>query len=387
MTNGATRQAVRRGPSPGDRHRADAAHTVDKTSQPEPDHEVAQLQHVVGNQVVAQLLADGPLDAARQTAPLQRNGNVSQLVKKFEKAAAATGPAKAATKKPFAESMAELQASKAPLTRILTVAFADYTPTLADLKPYIDAAKQDERDAAWGSASLMATAKSKLSNDDYLALLPALRMFKKGTTAEDNKSHTKADDADKYIRDQLAAYVTEAVKAGRQVAGQVAVVDGKDWEAAYDREFGNDGEEASTNAFVDRKGIIWIHKDRGNAGTAIHEGVHKYAPDTLLTDAGFNFNEGITEYFTRKICSGLKNPIARGNYESNYLFAKKFVEVAGEQTVASAYFDGKLADLKKVIADKGLNWTTIVTKVKQDKWAEAVTALSAPAPVVGGPTK
>ena len=335
----------------------------------------AQLQRTVGNKAVGELVARDLAASAGQAVNIQRNGSVADLVKKYQ--GAKTAPP--AAKKTLAERMQDMKGKGSTLKMMLSAAFTEYTPTLADLKPYIDAAPQDQRDAAWGDTKLMGAAHTKLSKDDYLALLPALRMFKPGKTAEDNKSHTAADKADKLIRDKLSAYVGEAVKAGRQVSGQVAVVDGKDWEEAYDREFGNDGEEDTTNAFVDRKGIIWIHKNRGNAGTAIHEGVHKYAKDDFLSTVGFNFNEGVTEYFTRKICSSLPDPISRGNYEENYVFAKSFTDSMGEATVAKAYFDGAVADLKKVVTDKGLNWDTIVAKVKAKDWAAAVTALT-PAP-------
>nr|MCU0514954.1 hypothetical protein [Anaerolineae bacterium] len=179
------------------------------------------------------------------------------------------------------------------------------TVTLDDVKAVIEAAPQDQRDEVWQRKKLMKKAHSVMSRDDYLNMLPVLRVFKKGKTAEDGKAHTSASKADEHIRNYLADYTGEAVKAGRQVAGQVSVVDGKDWEEAYDREFGDDGQEDTTNAFVDQQGLIWVHKKRGNAGTVIHEGVHKYANGVFLSEVGFNFNEGVTEYFTRKITKQL----------------------------------------------------------------------------------
>ena len=267
------------------------------------------------------------------------------------------------------------QLSKKNLKKKLDTIVAEYGAiTLADIKKVIEDASQGQRDKVWKNEKLMAKLKAKMSENDYLTMLPALRMFKKGKTAEDKKSHTRADKADKYIRKYLGDYAGEAVKRGASVEGQVAVVDGDDWAKAYDNEFGNDGEEDITNAFVDDAGLIWIHKNRGNAGTIIHEGVHKYSTGDFLTAVGFNFNEGITEYFTRLICDKLK--YKRGNYESNYKFSKKFVEYLGEEKVAAAYFDGAVDELKKAFADKEKDWDTLVGHVKDKKWSDAKGMLS-----------
>lgn len=242
--------------------------------------------------------------------------------------------------------------------------------TLSDIQPNIEAASQDERTLAWKSSLLLKAAKKNMGTDPYLDMLPLLGMFKKGVTAEDKKSHTRADKADQHIRKYLSAYVGDAVKAGKKVEGQVAVVDGKDWKDAYDREFGNDGLEDSTNAFVDKKGLIWVHKRRGNAGTIIHEGVHKYATDDFLSEVGFNFNEGITEYFTRKITKELKYD--RGNYQNNFEFSEKFATYVGEAKLAKGYFDGSWVPVKDEFESKSKkSWADLKAKVKSEDWGAA----------------
>ncbi|MGH9126308.1 MAG: hypothetical protein ACRDZ8_16515 [Acidimicrobiales bacterium] len=64
-----------------------------------------------------------------------------------------------------------------------------------------------------------------------------------------------------------------------------------------------------------------MHRDKGNAGTVIHEGMHKYADYTLrneqmtltTTHGGVSqLDEGITEVFTRKVTDVIG--IVRGNY-------------------------------------------------------------------------
>lgn len=266
---------------------------------------------------------------------------------------------------------------------VFTTALSDPKVTLGILSPHVEAASQADRDSISSDAKLLKTARDKLGDDDYLTLLTKLRVFKAGKTAEDKKSHTKADVADKYIRDNLAAYVKEAVKAGRKVEGQVAVIDADDWKLAYDKEFGNDGEEATTNAFVDARGRIFLHKNRGNAGTMIHEGIHKYSNGVFLSTVKFNFNEGVTEYFTRKITSSLKPAIARGNYQPNYEFSKKFADYVGEACLAKGYFDGDVKGVKDAFKAKGKedkDWDALLAATKDKKWADAEKILTAAAP-------
>jgi hypothetical protein len=116
--------------------------------------------------------------------------------------------------------------------------------------------------------------------------------------------------------------------------------------------------------------------------------MHKYSPNDTINEVGSDFNEGITEYFTRKICDSLEPPVARTNYADNYAFAKKFVELMGEATVAAAYFDGKIADLKKKYTDSGRDWAVLIAKTKAEEWTAATALLAAtptptPAPTGG----
>jgi hypothetical protein len=255
-----------------------------------------------------------------------------------------------------------------------------FTPTLAELRPTIVAASQTDRDTVWSDATLMATLKTKLSAQDYLSLLVTLREFQPGVPAEGGAAHTKADDADSYIRDKLSAYVADAVTHGRQIAGMVAVVGGGDWDAAGIAHYGagvwNGGKKDAINGFVDGSGRVWIERNSGNAGTMIHEGLHKYSEGSFLSTIGFHANEGATEWFTRKIGAALTPPITRANYEPNYLVIKKLVDLVTEPVVAAAYFDGKVEELKQAVIDKGKSWTTFLPAIRAGSWAPATAALT-----------
>jgi peptidoglycan hydrolase-like protein with peptidoglycan-binding domain len=267
---------------------------------------------------------------------------------------------------------------------------------VAALKDMIEKASADERKTAWSDAALMTKSFKALGSDDYLTIITKLRMFQAGKTPEDNKTHTSASDADSFIRKHLAAYVAGAVKDGRQIEGHVAVVSGDDWDRAGEAHYGKDvwhkgpppksPKKSSINGFVDAKGRVWIEKDSGNAGTMIHEAMHKYSLDTLKDTWGFNFNEGTTEYFTRKVCAALDTPITRANYDSQHLVISKLAGVVTEAKLASAYFDGKLDEVKDAFIEhrkgKGdkdkkaaANWDTFVQHMKDGKYSDAAKLL------------
>ena len=111
------------------------------------------------------------------------------------------------------------------------------------------------------------------------------------------------------------------------------------------------------NAFVDvnqPQRHIWIHKDRGGPGTAIHEGFHKYASpvlrDTLINDFHgggndvCNLDEGLTEYFTRKVIATGDLGFPRSSYPSQHTAVTKLLTKVSEATLAKAYFDGDMVD-------------------------------------------
>ena len=77
----------------------------------------------------------------------------------------------------------------------------------------------------------------------------------------------------------------------------------------------------------------------------VHEGCHKWAADTIRGALSWDLNEGITEYFTRKVAAAQTPNLApgRNNYQSQWTVVTQLVTFAGERAVASAYFDGGTA--------------------------------------------
>lgn len=265
------------------------------------------------------------------------------------------------------------------------------TVTIDLLRPYLEQVSQTERDKVWQDKTLMTAAKTKLSLDTYLALLPALRVFNQPTTTISEAqgkwvSHMRGDEADKYIRAQLGPLVAGAVKAGRQVEGEVSVVNDTEWVIAFKRQWGEKISPDVANAFVDvslSKRHIWIHKDRGNAGTVVHEGMHKYAAATLRDELIHKYpgsmpisqlDEGITEYFTREVINSLG--IVRENYADPFLVAEQLVTLVGRDTVAKAYFDGDFESLKQAYITKKsgktmTDWEAFARAIEEKRFSDA----------------
>lgn len=264
-------------------------------------------------------------------------------------------------------------------------------PSIEELQTLIQARPESERRQVAADDSFLARAKKKLDEDTYLGLLPALGVHKKPTKkqlSQGGAAHTPGPDADRAIRAHLQQYLANAIRDGRQVEGEVSVVGDKDFQLAFDRQWVRaagqtfPGQKASDvcNAFVDvnlPKRHIWVHRDKGDTGTVIHEGMHKYADDVLrdqqialcntaaIAHGGTSrLDEGITEYFTRIVVEQLGLP-QRVNYENEFQVASKLAERFGERLLARAYYDGRLALLRKAV---GKRWPEFAERVERKDW-------------------
>ena len=178
----------------------------------------------------------------------------------------------------------------------------------------------------------------------------ATRTNEEEALPEGGVEHVQPVDADSQIRTHLAKYVRDAVASGRQIDGFAKVVGEAEWDAAGMAHYGPrwappDGRRNRINAFVDGNRRVWVHKDRGNSGTMVHEAIHKYSAEPLIKESQ-PLNEGVTEYFTRKVLAKTQPGLSRRNYQSNYLTVDKLVTWISEPTVAAAYFDGAVTSAK-----------------------------------------
>jgi hypothetical protein len=271
-----------------------------------------------------------------------------------------------------------------------------------DIKPLIVAAPQTERDVvrtdAWrdffvsvcGNADMAEAVillggtqaekqawmdEEGTTTNEYLDALVRMQVFESGSV-----THTSARDADSAIAAHLGELVKGAKADGRQIAGMVAVVGDDDFNVAGINHYGASvWATKSLNGFVDSNDRVWIHKDRGNAGTMIHEGLHKWSKEDVL-DLSQPLNEGVTEYFTRKVCAALTPPAAVGrtNYQNNWAVSTSLVSLVGETTVAAAYFDGDTDALEDAYVAKksDADWTAFLTACSANDWTTAATLVT-----------
>ena len=210
------------------------------------------------------------------------------------------------------------------------------------------------------------------STDEYLDAVVRLQVFEPGGIV----AHTPAIEADAAIADHLGAMVENARGEGRGIAGHVAVVGDDDWNLAGINHYGATvWATKSLNGFVDGDGRVWIHKDNGDVGTMIHEGLHKHSDEALI-GISQPLNEGVTEYFTRKVCAALSPPFTgRTSYPGNYLACVQLAALVGETTLAAAYFDGATDELQEAFetAKSADDWTSFVSASRSNDWATATT--------------
>jgi hypothetical protein len=103
-------------------------------------------------------------------------------------------------------------------------------------------------------------------------------------------------------------------------------------------------------AFQDEdKGVIHIRKERSDLGTQIHEGMHAHSHDRWSKKMNYAVNEGVTEYFTRKVGPEVEVIRDDSSFLREYTSATHLVSVATEPVVAAAYFEGDLDNLKNAV--------------------------------------
>jgi hypothetical protein len=155
--------------------------------------------------------------------------------------------------------------------------------------------------------------------------------FKKGIKAE---GHLHIDKPDEFVK----AWTKYALSRENPETGKAYTeAEVKAWEPTVD-------------AF--RDGLeIHVHQDRGQAGTTIHEAIHLFSDDSYRATVGYHANEGTSEYFARMIYDEQK--IKHANYYADeYKSIQKLVKVTTKETLAAAYFQGKVDALETAVEGK-----------------------------------
>jgi hypothetical protein len=92
------------------------------------------------------------------------------------------------------------------------------------------------------------------------------------------------------------------------------------------------------NAFTE-EGTIFLNANRGEASTIIHEGIHLFADGIFRKTFGDKLDEGVTEYFARKVAKK-EFEIERDKYPEEYKYAAEFIKIFSMDEVARVYFGG-----------------------------------------------
>ncbi|MES2937672.1 MAG: hypothetical protein V4864_08310 [Pseudomonadota bacterium] len=221
-----------------------------------------------------------------------------------------------------------------------------YGIPFALLRDWVSDADETECAAVAADADLLARMRDHLRRGEY----PMFRYYlgvhdaPRAAAAPHGDVDERAPEIDTEIEDELGAYVFAAAARGLTLEHRVLVLGGDDWHAAVRAYFPNQGasDRESISGFT-QNGVVYLNADKGDAGTLIHEGIHQHAPDDFVGAFGNKLNEGVTEYFARKVCARLGIP--RKSYADEVSVATAFIAKVGEPLVASAYFQGLVGTL------------------------------------------
>jgi hypothetical protein len=109
---------------------------------------------------------------------------------------------------------------------------------------------------------------------------------------------------------------------------------------------------ADINAFTDSSSAptkILLRPGAQGAGTEVHEMLHALAAHSYSRYSWLFFNEGVTEYFTRKATAGRFD--RKTKYSAEYDFIERLVKMGAtdDATLASLYFAGNWAGFEKTL--------------------------------------
>ncbi len=221
-----------------------------------------------------------------------------------------------------------------------------YGIPFAVIRDWVEDADDAERAAVAADGDLLQRMREHLRRGEY----PMFRYYlgvhdaPEGANNPHGDVDVRAPQIDADIEDELGAYVFAAAARGLTLENRVLVLGGGDWHAAVRAYFPNQGasDRESISGFT-QNGVIYLNADKGDAGTLVHEGIHQHAPDDFVGNFGNKLNEGVTEYFARKVCARLG--ILRKSYLDELSVATAFIGAVGEPLVASAYFQGLVGAL------------------------------------------
>lgn len=92
-------------------------------------------------------------------------------------------------------------------------------------------------------------------------------------------------------------------------------------------------------AFSDHSAqVIHLNRQSGDPGTIVHEALHLNSSRSFIESVHPRFNEGATEFFTRRVCGASQIPRS-GSYEAQLGAIELLVQHSSERALAEAYFN------------------------------------------------
>ena len=167
------------------------------------------------------------------------------------------------------------------------------------------------------------------------------------TTSSTSKGFTP-EESDKLITSKHGKHFTDKRKSANLAQTGTHLYDDKDFKAEYIKAFGDDGEYEFTNAFANSQtGQIYIHKDRANGGTTLHEANHLYTHPAFPA-LGTQITEGTTEYFTRQE-TPTRGIDRTGIYDEEYSAIERLAALVGNERLEAAYYSGEVTSLRQSV--------------------------------------
>lgn len=113
-------------------------------------------------------------------------------------------------------------------------------------------------------------------------------------------------------------------------------------------------------------GVVHLNRDRGDPGTLVHEALHLRSSRAFVESVHRKVNEGITEFFTRRVCAAAR--VARGSdsYPQEHAAIERLVQLSSPEAVATAYFTNRDAALDAALEARRpglwLDWRIAMTR-------------------------
>lgn len=184
------------------------------------------------------------------------------------------------------------------------------------------------------------------------------------------------------IGNKAAKKLLQAVFDGRKFkAGRVTLLDEKGIREAWDKIYGKgtyDGTCAGcTEADGPLEGFaykkrIYINTDAQVIDTVPHEMLHTAEHGAVYKKMGENCNEGFTEYLTQYAVRAFGYSPS-SSYPGELSATRALADLVGHAAIEAAYFDGKVAELKRKVDEaKGAGtFDDYVSAMKSETYAAA----------------